>query len=503
MKAGNVHHAVSVRCVAMLVLLGASGGRHHDAGFAPVKLEARSMGSDATGRCEPWDGQTSAASAGSCLTAWQEALQTKRPADNPPDTRGDTMEFRLKLRALVEQMNSDYEDERNSAEGKLGELGAKARRALPELYTALATKGPEIRINVLRVIGAIGGREAAPVLIRSLTTETDLRVRKAAVHGLSDLQPIPTNAIPALVKGMREAVALGDDHIFLEESPLLPPSRSEHFGDVCAFALVDIGADAVAAARELLRSQSPGERFVAVEILRRIGRASHPAVQQLATCLSDSDPLLRQSAARALGAIGRRAMPAVPALLKALRDPSWEPRLYAAVALKAIGVANEQANTALVQMTQDADPNCRFWALATIKDNSDEAGKFLPAVIAALDDPNSTARYSAVEALAAFGDRAKAGVPALVKLLKSIDNVDRSLAAAALARVRDSAVGVPALTEALRDSSPKVRLSAAEALGAYARSAKGAIPALEQVANEPGEVGAAAKKALVRIKWGI
>jgi HEAT repeat protein len=426
-----------------------------------------------------------------------EEGEAKQSARDSSSVASDT------LRELLLRLTSDDEDDRDAAERELGHLGPHAYPVFPELCKALQSKGPEIRRNILHVLGSIGGREAVPVLIRSLTEERDMAVRKAAAQGLQCSNPLPKEAIPALVKCVRDAVALGDDQIFLEEVPIAPRSRSQYLGPMCAYVLAKMRADAVPATRELLQSRIPGERFVAVEILRRIGPPSYPALHELAACLTDPDPDLRQNAARALGAIGPRAKPAVPALLKTLSDESWEPRLYAAIALKDIGAENEQANAALIRLTQDSDPGCRASALATIRDYPNEADKFVSAVIAALDDPNSGARAKAIEAVAAFGSSAKAGAPSLIKLLKSKEDFDRSGAADALGKIRDVAVGVPDLAAALKDSCQKVRLNAAGALGAYGRSARSALPALDEAAKELGEVGAAAKRALVQIRWGM
>jgi hypothetical protein len=91
--------------------------------------------------------------------------------------------------------------------------------------------------------------------------------------------------------------------------------------DVAEDALGRIGAPAVPALMDALRSAEPNVRKKAVEVLGRMGEDAAPAVPALTALLDDPDLGVRKAAARTLGQIGPEAKDAVPALMRNLFQP--------------------------------------------------------------------------------------------------------------------------------------------------------------------------------------
>jgi HEAT repeat protein len=108
-------------------------------------------------------------------------------------------------------------------------------------------------------------------------------------------------------------------------------------------ALIQAGAPAVPALIELLNTDDPRLRNLALSTLWGMGARAEAAVPTLAETLSDQDPEMRNGAAMALANMGATAAPAVPALLKALGDPDRRVRQTAVKALGNIGPAAKDA----------------------------------------------------------------------------------------------------------------------------------------------------------------
>jgi len=90
-------------------------------------------------------------------------------------------------------------------------------------------------------------------------------------------------------------------------------------------ALGRIGAPAVPALVEVLRSGDAATRLKVVETLGRMGEDAKEAVPDLIRALDDSDAEVRKAAARTLGRIGPAAKEAVPALVRQLLESNAPP----------------------------------------------------------------------------------------------------------------------------------------------------------------------------------
>ncbi len=112
-----------------------------------------------------------------------------------------------------------------------------------------------------------------------------------------------------------------------EQSPqTIKPFEQWTDQDAAEDALGRIGAPAVPALMDALRSTNPSVRRKAVEVLGRMGEDASPAVPALTALLDDPDFGVRKAAARTLGQIGPAAKDAVPALMRALfQQPPLQP----------------------------------------------------------------------------------------------------------------------------------------------------------------------------------
>ena len=104
--------------------------------------------------------------------------------------------------------------------------------------------------------------------------------------------------------------------------PVVKPLAQWTEQDVAADALGRIGAAAVPALIEGLRSPDPAVRLKAVEVLGRMGPDAQDAVPDLVRLLDDPDEAIRKAATRTLGRIGPPAQEAVPALVRTLLQPT-------------------------------------------------------------------------------------------------------------------------------------------------------------------------------------
>jgi HEAT repeat protein len=105
-------------------------------------------------------------------------------------------------------------------------------------------------------------------------------------------------------------------------------------------ALIIIGAPAVPAVREALKSPDVYVRLSAASILEQLGPQAQVTVPDLIVLLQDDHPLAREQAAYTLGAIGPVAGDeAGTPLRKASHDPDTLVRTAVSDAMRKIGIA--------------------------------------------------------------------------------------------------------------------------------------------------------------------
>ena len=175
-----------------------------------------------------------------------------------------------------------------------------------------------------------------------------------------------------------------------------------------AYRLGRVGADAVPALKQMLRSKSDAIREYAGYALSLTGA---PAVPTLIDAMQATDDSVRASAAFALADMGKAAQEAIPALTHAAQDPHEWVRRHATEGLGLIGqlVSDEMDLSETVQV------------LAT-----------------GLNDDHYPVRDNAARALAKLGTLAEPAIPTLITQLDDEDRYVRFHAALALKQINTS-----------------------------------------------------------------
>lgn len=202
------------------------------------------------------------------------------------------------------------------------------------------------------------------------------------------------------------------------------------------------------------------ERFTKdpVALIRQIsdlGEAGAPAVPALIITLSDSDVIIRESAADALGNIGDSR--AVQPLVTALSDPNLEFRYLAIFALGQIG--DSQATEPLISVLADPVSFVRYLAARALGQIADP--RAIAPLINALTDTDAVVRLYATAALGRFGD--SRAIDSLITTLTDFSSDVRQIAADALGQLGDPRAVEP-LIAALADPNWNVRQTTAGAL---------------------------------------
>lgn len=212
---------------------------------------------------------------------------------------------------------------RRHAAERLGQLGDRARPALPELRAALKDADGSVRAEVC---GAIANAISIPPpaddtetvpAVRPLLKDTELGPRVCACAVLLRFGAVPVEeAVPHLAAGLREpdgpthwAAALAAKELGQRAEPLIPALRAAALerepGSTWAVeTLGTVGAPAVPALMEVARRAPTALKRAAVRELGVIGPAARAAVPVLRELEKHQDSILQSAARTALRAIG-------------------------------------------------------------------------------------------------------------------------------------------------------------------------------------------------------
>ncbi len=209
--------------------------------------------------------------------------------------------------ALIEVFKDKNEKVRNKAGKVLVDIGAPAALALIK-----ELKNPNIRLNIVKLLGEIGDASAVPVLIERLKDkDEDKNVREWVIQVLGEIGD--ASAVPVLIERLKDkdtsirrgaALALG----YIRDASVVP-------------VLI-----------ERLKDKDMEMRLRTAQALGEIGDAS--AVPSLVKSLKDKFWEVRKYVVQALGEIGDAS--AVPHLIEVLGDRNKYVREYGALALKEI-----------------------------------------------------------------------------------------------------------------------------------------------------------------------
>jgi HEAT repeat protein len=154
---------------------------------------------------------------------------------------------------------------RSQAARKLGEIGAAAKAAVPDLAAALNDADKQVRFAAVNALWTMGpdAAEAFPAVLGALKSDKSVEVRESAVRALADIDP--NLAVPPISGALTE-------------------------------------------------DADPRVRLKAAEALSKLGHHATAAIPALISALNDADYDVRTGAVDALAAMGSEAKTAVPAL---------------------------------------------------------------------------------------------------------------------------------------------------------------------------------------------
>lgn len=249
---------------------------------------------------------------------------------------------------------------------------ACAPELLPVLERALADAEPQVRLEAVTALDALGGGEAVAPLILALG-DADEEVREEAAKALAELNA-PEGA-PLLLQSLLRG---GEPWTITALLEALKPLRH---------------AAALQPALELLRHAEAGVRAAAVGLIGYL-RLPQPPPQLEQLSAADSSPTVRLAALRALVT--------APAALKALGDTEWIIRAEAAAIL---GRLRHAAAADALTGLADFDPQWQVREQAVEALGSLQHKPAVAAIGRCLAAPVSNLRKTAVLALGKIGDR--------------------------------------------------------------------------------------------------
>lgn len=273
----------------------------------------------------------------------------------------------------------------------LGEIGCadhRVRTALTNLWLLpMDDQNSRMQIAIALCKLKIDARGLIAHVSKTLVTNQNMSLRKAAAEALAWCSKTDIDVVPALTAALKEE---DEDLVRLVNAGLdqmrLSPEKAVQ---VCAKQLE--------------------ESLYAETALRKSGPIAVPA---LIEALGSSAPVAREKAARTLGGMGEAAVAAVPALTKVLGDKNISVRLAAAKGLWGVAKNADLVVPVLAELLKGkwpADAN-----------GSEERRRFLQSVI---------------ESLCRIGPPAKAAVSALSAKAKDDNRLIRESAQRALREI--------------------------------------------------------------------
>lgn len=253
------------------------------------------------------------------------------------DLRADQLpalrQRRREMDGLVQRLDAKSPDDRADAADQLGQMGYRARLAVPALAEVLTDQDATVRRQAAAALSAIGA-EAVPALVSSLQDERVWKDGHAA-SALIEITPDATDLTSALLDAVEANPAVRED-----VGPLVER----------------IGPEAAPSINRLLLSDDRHVRWWAVDLLREFGPGAEVAVPNLVTVIETRDQWFRANAARTLGAIGAKAAEtaeAVRVLVDLTEDEFTDARAAAAEALGKLASKDDKVIDALKRLLRD------------------------------------------------------------------------------------------------------------------------------------------------------
>jgi HEAT repeat protein len=359
--------------------------------------------------------------------------------------------------------------------GVLGfELKYSDASALPALLKRIGQETvADVRVEVVRVVGALAHRDVVPALAAHFPKEKDPLIRdeiltvfgrEGDIRALDVLRPLLKEKVPP--PSVFEAIRKIGDPRVIPDLQVLLNSPSGAMRSRAVQALGDIGGETVVQlVKKALGDSDPGVVREAIRSAAKVGTAE--LVSPLLGLVDNADPKIRARAIRALGVYPQPelvpANDAIPRVLKRLEKDDLEVQLEAARVLGRMRVRR-----ALTALTAAAGPSApkplRLAAVEALGQVGDPS--VVKPLLAAFGEKERELRFAATRAIGHAGKSARAASSVLREALKKGEaDIDLRIAIArALGRIgaRGSAAQLLLLGE--KDPVPLVRAEAGGAL---------------------------------------
>jgi HEAT repeat protein len=248
------------------------------------------------------------------------------------------------VRPVTGLLGSDHLTVRVRAAAILGQLGTRARTAVPALIELTRDSAEQVAVGAIEALAKIGpaARPAVPQLVELVSGYRSAEpVADAAADALVDLGRDDPAAVAALV-----AMLDSKDYVGLVNSV----RRVGELGPAASAAVPRL----IARYRDR-RCHWQFRRDI-LEALAGIGSGARAAVSLLKEALRDREMRVRYAAAVALAMTGPGGKAAVPVLLEALHDEqeSWWWEMYGLAAMRALGALGPEAAAAVPDLEEIA-----------------------------------------------------------------------------------------------------------------------------------------------------
>jgi len=417
--------------------------------------------------------------------------------------------------ALVRALKAEDPKVQTRAASALGQIGGRARAALPELRGLARSQNVRVALEASAAAARVSLDPKDATALFGALEDADPKVRVEALAKLRALDALAAPGQAALIRLLKDenaevqvaavqsVCALGrtvPDAVAALARALPPPEKWGPALNGYGPPLGPTFAPAVPALRKALAHPKPDVRDTACRLLAQIGPGAKDAVPELLAALTEKGDRSRAPAVLAtLGAIGPDAKGAIPVLLE-----TPLPVRGTILCLAEIGPAAKQIVPTLRELQADPDPEARVLAAFALARIEGDAAKQRAALgRAMLPPPGGSAGGTVPTVFAKLAPDCPELIPAAARLLPALTPHDRGVLVSALGKYGPAAKGVvPDLLAVLKDEAgfPPHR-EIAEALGAIGPAARAALPELNTLLDHRDlRVALAAKRALERIE---
>jgi HEAT repeat protein/S1-C subfamily serine protease len=373
------------------------------------------------------------------------------------------------LTDLVKALSSADSKQKTKAAETLGELGDKAKDAIPSLLKLLSDPDDFTKRTALSALVKIGlpNKADVPLFANSLR-EPSVELRRYAASTLEKMGPDARNAAPDLV------AALGDN------DPLVRQAVARALGKMGR----DVKDNAARPLELLMNDSNKDNRLAAAEGLSNLYAATSD-LEALRKLLKHQDADLRPFAASALAKMGKNAKPALPELLEMAKSDTGELRRATMQVLSVVDPIDAKPGLSMViESLSSGDTPTKLAALAALGTLAKEAPATVVNSVKEMTKDHEMKR-AAITALAKLGTVQKTAVTALAEMLKEGDDDSKDAATKAIIDLGPAAV--PAVTEFIKLMEVPGRVVYEEDrakidkyAGILAKIGKPAIPALRR-----------------------